>query len=323
MQQVEHALRLGYLRPGDRLPKVREVVADLAINPNTVLKAYRDLERKGMASGRPGQGTFVDGSLGQARTVLDGIPAGSLAALAGIAYVRPVPGWNLGWVAWPRYRSTLAAAVAVVAVLTAYLVFDGLRTRSAYAAFLARTPKQSPACEFCGGSFRDTYGQNGLPRAVIVFLPGVVGAFAGASVLARELETGTSRYAWTQGVGRMRWTLAMLVPGVLGVAAMMGAFGALVAWHDALLADGEIAPRLRPTGFAVSGVAIIGWAVLGFALAVLAGLLRRRVVPELVTALAAWFGLALLTATSLRQSYLESLRTTSLEPPGNSIFVGQ
>jgi GntR family transcriptional regulator len=66
VQQVEHALRLGYLQPGDRLPKVREVVAGLAINPNTVLKAYRDLEQKGLASGRPGQGTFIDASLGQA-----------------------------------------------------------------------------------------------------------------------------------------------------------------------------------------------------------------------------------------------------------------
>src|ERR1700759_3157613 len=66
VQQVEHALRLGYLAPGDQLPKVREVVASLAINPNTVLKAYRDLEHKGLASGRPGQGTFIDGSLAQA-----------------------------------------------------------------------------------------------------------------------------------------------------------------------------------------------------------------------------------------------------------------
>jgi GntR family transcriptional regulator len=65
VQQVEHALRLGYLKPGDQLPKVREVVADLAINPNTVLKAYRDLEHKGLASGRPGQGTFVMATLSQ------------------------------------------------------------------------------------------------------------------------------------------------------------------------------------------------------------------------------------------------------------------
>lgn len=63
VHQVEHALRLGMLVPGDQLPKVKDVVAALAINPNTVLKAYRELEHKGLASGRPGQGTFVDASL--------------------------------------------------------------------------------------------------------------------------------------------------------------------------------------------------------------------------------------------------------------------
>jgi GntR family transcriptional regulator len=65
VQQVEHALRLGYLNPGDQLPKVRDVVAALAINPNTVLKAYRDLEIKGLATGRPGQGTFIQATLSQ------------------------------------------------------------------------------------------------------------------------------------------------------------------------------------------------------------------------------------------------------------------
>jgi DNA-binding transcriptional regulator YhcF (GntR family) len=65
VQQVEHALRLGYLRPGDQLPRVRDVVSSLAINPNTVLKAYRELEHKGLAAGRPGQGTFIEATLGQ------------------------------------------------------------------------------------------------------------------------------------------------------------------------------------------------------------------------------------------------------------------
>jgi GntR family transcriptional regulator len=65
VQQVEHALRLGYLTPGDQLPKVRDVVASLAINPNTVLKAYRELETKGLTVGRPGQGTFVEATLSQ------------------------------------------------------------------------------------------------------------------------------------------------------------------------------------------------------------------------------------------------------------------
>jgi GntR family transcriptional regulator len=65
VHQVEHALRLGYLKPGDQLPKVRDVVAALAINPNTVLKAYKELEVKGLAAGRPGQGTFVQAALSQ------------------------------------------------------------------------------------------------------------------------------------------------------------------------------------------------------------------------------------------------------------------
>jgi GntR family transcriptional regulator len=64
VQQVEHALRLGYLGLGDRLPTVKEVVSSLAINPNTVLKAYRELEHRGLAAGRPGQGTFVQGTPG-------------------------------------------------------------------------------------------------------------------------------------------------------------------------------------------------------------------------------------------------------------------
>lgn len=58
-QQVRHSLRLGLLRPGDRLPTAKEVVAKLAINPNTVLKAYRELEREGLVAPRPGAGTFV------------------------------------------------------------------------------------------------------------------------------------------------------------------------------------------------------------------------------------------------------------------------
>src|ERR1700722_1361622 len=65
IQQVEQALRLGYLTPGDQLPKVRDVVASLAINPNTVLKAYRELGTKGLTTGRPGQGTFIQTTLSQ------------------------------------------------------------------------------------------------------------------------------------------------------------------------------------------------------------------------------------------------------------------
>jgi GntR family transcriptional regulator len=59
VQQVELALRTGILGPGDRLPTVKEVVAEVAINPNTVLKAYRELETRGLVEGKQGVGTFV------------------------------------------------------------------------------------------------------------------------------------------------------------------------------------------------------------------------------------------------------------------------
>jgi GntR family transcriptional regulator len=66
VQQVRHALRLGLLREGDQLPTVKEVVARLAINPNTVLKAYRELEHAGLVAARPGVGTFVTKTLSDA-----------------------------------------------------------------------------------------------------------------------------------------------------------------------------------------------------------------------------------------------------------------
>lgn len=63
VQQVHQALQLGLLSQGDRLPTAVQVVSSLAINPNTVLKAYRDLEREGLVRARPGVGTFVVGQL--------------------------------------------------------------------------------------------------------------------------------------------------------------------------------------------------------------------------------------------------------------------
>ena len=72
MQQTKQALRLGLLMPGDRLPTARQVVEQTAINPNTVLKAYRELEREGLVEPRPGAGTFVRQSLVRAEITAGG-----------------------------------------------------------------------------------------------------------------------------------------------------------------------------------------------------------------------------------------------------------
>jgi GntR family transcriptional regulator len=72
VRQVRQALRLGVLREGDQLPTVKDVVARLAINPNTVLKAYRELEHDGLVAARPGVGTFVTRTLADATLAAHG-----------------------------------------------------------------------------------------------------------------------------------------------------------------------------------------------------------------------------------------------------------
>jgi hypothetical protein len=221
--------------------------------------------------------------------------------------VRPVPWPRLAWVSWRRYRTTFAATVGLLALIATYLVIDGQQARSAYAKYLDCSPADSAECQFIWENFRDSYGDPGLLGVILALLPGIVGAFAGAPVLAREFETGTFRYAWTQGVGRMRWAVAMLVPGAVGAAVIMAAFGGLAAWHDQPLVQAGLTPRLQASIFPTAGLAVVGWVLIGFALGVVAGLLWRRVLPALATAFAAWFGLALLTADYLRPNYLAQL----------------
>ena len=116
-----------------------------------------------------------------------------------------MPWRRLLWVAWRHYRTTLAATAALLAVVGGRCLIQGERMRTAYAGLqpAARGPPRS--CNFAFATFHDTYGDAGFVGAMFVLVPGLIGAFAGAPLLARELETGTFRFAWTQGVGRMRW----------------------------------------------------------------------------------------------------------------------
>lgn len=237
--------------------------------------------------------------------------------------LRPVPWPRLGWVAWRRGRPTLAAVLAVLTMIVVYLVVDGAQMRSAYASVTACRPVDSGSCRFAFETFHDSHSQPGLLGVVLLLLPGIVGAFAGAPLFARELETGTFRYAWTQGAGRMRWAIAAIVAGAVGVAAIMAAFGAVVTWYDQPLVASGITPRLHATLFPITGVAAAGWALAGFALGVLAGLLWRRVLPALATAFGAWFGLAWLAADVLRPRYLAPLTSSSFQLPGRDLALGQ
>jgi len=245
----------------------------------------------------------------------------TLTAAPGVG-LRPVRWSRLGWVTWRRYRFTLAAVVLVLAALSLELVLSGQHLRSAYDAVKACTPAASPRCRFLDESFHNTYGGGGFLAPVLLLLPGILGAFAGAPLVAKELETGTFRFAWTQGAGRMRWAVSLLLPAGLVLALLLAALGRLVAWHDQPLADAGIQSRLEPVTFSTSGVAVAAWALLGFALGAFAGVAWRRVLPGVASAFGAWFGLAFL-ATRVRGHYLAPLRTTSMQLSPRNLSVDE
>ena len=118
-------------------------------------------------------------------------------------------------VTWRQHRYALAGVAVLLGMLAVWLWILGTPLHHAYAAAIACHPASSPACAGLDGTFQ---GMDNLlmgpatPGGVFLqVVPVLIGASAGAPVLAREMETGTFRYAWTQGFGRWRWALAKLV----------------------------------------------------------------------------------------------------------------
>jgi ABC-2 family transporter protein len=217
--------------------------------------------------------------------------------------LRPVPWHRLGWVAWRRYRPAVVTTAALLGLVALYVLIRGSQMRHAYAAVQGCTPQTAANCEFAADQFHDTYGSVGLVGGIVVFVPGLIGAFAGAPLLARELETGTFRYVWTQGVGRMRWLIALLVAGTLGAVAIGAALGALVTWYNQPLVDSGFLQRQQPSIFPVTGIAVAGWALLGYSIGVASGALIRRVLPALATTLIIWSGVAFAASYAREHDY--------------------
>jgi ABC-2 family transporter protein len=235
------------------------------------------------------------------------------------ASLRPVPWRRMGWVTWRQHRVALAGVAALLGALAVYLWLTGLQIHHAYATDCH--PASSLACTI---NFTGRYGTTAI--VVSIFLqavPALIGAFAGAPVLAREMETGTFRFAWTQGIGRWRWTLGKLVPLAVVVAAAAGAFSVLFSWYNQpFFAAGYVIP-LSTRVFGLRGVAFAAWTLAAFAIGALAGMLIRRVVPAIAATLAAYAGLALAAGLYLREHYITPLLTNNPNPPGSAWIISQ
>lgn len=245
------------------------------------------------------------------------------ARLAQGSRLHPVPWRRMLWVIWRHHRVALAGVVAFLGALALWLWLAGISLHHAYATAVACRPASSATCSTLAATFEsmNTYLKGGF---VLQPVPALIGAFVGPLVLAREFETGTFRYAWTQAFGRWRWAVAKLVALGLAVATAAGAFSVLLSWYyqpyvAAQNAAGiSGASPLSPGLFDLRGVALVAWTLVAFAIGALSGMLIRRIVPAIVATLAAYAGLALLTANVLRKHYLAPRVASNTHVPGSA-----
>ncbi|HEX8008416.1 MAG TPA: ABC transporter permease subunit [Trebonia sp.] len=243
--------------------------------------------------------------------------------------LRPLPWRRMAGITWRQHRFALVGVVGLLGALAVWLWTVGSSLHSAYATAAACHPASSVVCQDAVDTFNgmDNFLSNGI---ILQVVPVLIGAFLGAPLLARELETGTFRYAWTQGFGRRRWALAKLVTLALVVTVSAELFSLLLSWYyqpyfaagNQALGLNEMSPFVSGL-FDLRGIAFAAWTLAAFAIGALAGMLIRRVVPAIAATLAAYAGLAFTVGGFLREHYLTPLLTTNLNVPGSAWIISQ
>jgi ABC-2 family transporter protein len=182
-----------------------------------------------------------------------------------------------------------------------------------FSVLMACRPQASAACYALNRNFNSTDWT--IANTVLIlmnFAPALIGAFTGAAVLARELETGTFRYAWTQGIGRVRWTIAKLVLLGVVVTALTWAISQVFSWFfTPILQQQDTLTLLSASVFVTHGIAFAAWCLLAFALGAFLGMLLRRVIGAMAATLGVYLGLGVLTWAYLRERYPVALITSN------------
>jgi hypothetical protein len=228
----------------------------------------------------------------------------SLAVPAAGPVLPPLPWRRMIWVTWRQHRGLLVSLTAVLAVVSLFLLIAGLKVHHDYTALLNCHPAGSTACGAANTTFNDTDWTMGNTILILMnFAPALLGAFSGPAVLARELETGTFRYAWTQGIGRLRWTIAKLILLAVAVTILAWAFSQLFSWFFDPFLSYEGMNVLAATVFTTRGIAFAAWTLAAFASGAFLGMLLRRIIPAMAATLGAYLGLNLLAWLILRKDY--------------------
>jgi ABC-type transport system involved in multi-copper enzyme maturation permease subunit len=205
------------------------------------------------------------------------------------------------WLTWRQFRVQAVIAIAVLAAFAILLAATGPHLASLYAAS-GITDCQSGSCVHLATSFLGLVGTGIYPIVYvlgivgIVLAPAIIGIFWGAPLIARELEAGTFRLAWTQSITRTQWLASKLALTGLAAMAVTEGLSLMQAWwaapigQAARLATGINFPlNMGPfsvLAFDAHGIAPLGYAAFAFTLGVTAGVLVRRAVPAMAITLA-------------------------------------
>jgi hypothetical protein len=175
------------------------------------------------------------------------------------------------WVAWRQFRTQALVALGLLVALAALLLVTGLNVRGCH-------PQDGCDVAASGRPVSDLLGP------ALLAVPALLGMFWGAPLVARELESGTYRLAWTQSVTRRQWLLVRVVLVGLGTLAAAGLATLLVSWWFAPI-DAFNGNRFLPSVFGERGIVAVGYAGFAFALGVAAGALTRRTLPAMAMTL--------------------------------------
>jgi hypothetical protein len=227
--------------------------------------------------------------------------------------VKPVPWRRMIWVTWAQHRAMLISLTAVLGAVVVFLIAVGLYVHHSFSVLMACRPSGSPACQALNRSFNTTDWTIANTLLVLMtFAPALIGAFTGATVVARELETGTFRYAWTQGIGRVRWTIAKLALLGAAITVLTWALSQVFSWFYApILQQQDSLTLLSATVFVTHGIAFAAWCLMAFTLGAFLGMLLRRVVGAMAATLGVYLGLGVVTWVYLRPHYPVALVTSN------------
>ena len=235
----------------------------------------------------------------------------------------------MSWLIWRQYRASTAITGVLVGLFAVLLVITGLNMASQFhadfGACLAANNCRFPSDNVSLGS--------GLLGAIVEFslaVPAILGMFLGAPAVAREAETGTAHFAWTQAVTRRHWLTVKTVWLLLAAVAWGGVVGALVTWWSGPR-NTVAASQFNPGTFDVQGIMPAAYSLFAMALGIAAGTLIRRVLPALGVTLGVFFAVRLVIMGWVRQHYMTpvtnlyniTLDNVVLPPKGAAWILGQ